>query len=114
MQRNFLIGALTAVLAFAAGVSYSRPNHIAPNAVFYIPSETEEYVLVLEAELVITTDAGQRLSRYRKDEVLPALEDLLKGGELTYEDEYGYPHYFNGKEARRKLQVQLRKALFGM
>lgn len=114
MQRTAIVGGLAAVLAFAAGAVYSRPSYIAPNAVFHIPSDSEEYVLILEAELVIVKDDGRRLARYHKGDVLPSLEDLLAGRSLEYEDAYGHLHYFDGKDAQRKLQVQLRKALFGM
>ena len=114
MKKHYLAGGLIAALAFAIGVAFSGPDHIAPNAIFHLPSDTGEYVLVLETELVVTTDAGHRLVRYQKEDVLPSLEDLLRGESLVYDDVRGYPHRFDGGAARRKLQDGLRKALFGM
>ena len=114
-MRKCLVVAMPAILlAFAAGALYSRPDHIASNAVLYIPSDTEEYALVLEAELVVVTDTGIRTARYHKDDVLPFLKSLLRGEDLRYEDASGHPHYFDGREVQRELQTQLRKALFGM
>ena len=80
----------------------------------HIPSDTEEYILVLEAELVVVTDTGIRRARYHKDDVLPSLKSLLRGEDLRYEDIYRRAHYFDGREVQRELQTQLRKALFGM
>ena len=113
MKRHFLIAVL-ALFAFAAGVLYSRPDYVASNAVLHIPSDTEEYILVLEAELVVVTDTGIRTARYHKDDVLPSLKSLLRGEDLRYEDNYRRAHYFDGREVQRELQTQLRKALFGM
>lgn len=113
MQRTLIVTFVTA-LAFAAGAIHSRPDYIASNAVLHVPADTGEYVLVLEAELVIVTDTGQRLARYHKDDVLPSLKSLLRGEDLTYEDMHGHPHYFDGRVVQREVQTQLRKALFGM
>ena len=112
--KSVLAAAVAAFLLFGLGVLYSRPDHIAPNAVFYIPSDTGEYLLAVEAELVVVSDTGRRIARYQKDDVLPALGKLAGGRSISYEDRYGYSHYFDGKVAQRKIQNILRKALFGM
>ena len=114
MRKYFAVTLLAVLLAFVAGTLYSRPDYIASNAVFYIPSDTEEYILVVEAELVVVSDTGSRVARYHKDDVLPVLGDLVGGRSATYEDGFGHPHYFGGKTAQRKIQESLRKALFGM
>ena len=114
MLKPYAAITLVSLAVFAAGALYSRPYTVAPNAVLYLGSDTGEYYLVLEAELVVVTESGGREVRYAKGDVLPSVEDLLKGHSLIYEDTLGDPHRFDGSEARRKIQEGLRKALFGM
>ncbi|MDE2925243.1 MAG: hypothetical protein OXT71_02455 [Acidobacteriota bacterium] len=113
-KTQLVVIAVAAVLAFTVGVVHSRPDYIAPNAVLHVPSDTGEYTLVLEAELVIVSDTGRRLARYHKEDVIPSLKSLLRGEDLQFDNIHGSPHYFDGREVQRQVQTQLRKALFGM
>ncbi len=112
-MRNTLLIAITILsVAFGVGHPWNTEVETPPNALFVIPSDTGDYMIVITAQMYLcrTDDPSDVLTRWTPDSVLPIAGEILKDG-ITHTDHYGVDHHFDQVIMWKQIQKFARKAL---